>query len=329
MEKEKISIVVNELINQANALEASDIHFHPLENEVKIYFRLVNSLRFQKSIDIKQYMKILRYIKFKTRLDMSITRFPQDGSFTVINDEEQKLFIRVSTIPLLDYESLVIRILPEESYNHFEEIALIPDDLEKMYEAVKKKNGLFIFTGPTGSGKTTSMYSILNKLASLDEKKVLTLENPIEIINSNLVQMQINEDMKITYSIGLKAALRQDPDIIMIGEIRDEETARNVFRAGLTGHTVISTMHTKNKYGVIERLLDFGFLPSEIKSVLIGVSNQRLVVDKEGESKAYFDYALDKELEKMFEEGREESDIEEKINDLVQRKIILDKNKSY
>ncbi len=312
----KISQQVYKLLIQASALSASDIHFHPIGESVKIYFRMGDQLRFQKQLDIDTYIKMLRYIKFETKLDLSITRFPQDGSFVIENEEGNKLFIRISTIPLVDHESLVIRILPDDELNDFYEISLIPSSLDDIYNELKNKNGLFIFTGPTGSGKTTSMYSILDKLAIDDQKKVLTLENPIEIINDNLVQMQINEEMKITYSIGLKAALRQDPDIIMIGEIRDEETARNVFRAGLTGHTVISTMHTKNKYGVIERLIDFGFLKSEIDSVLIGVSNQRLVKDYDNKTKAFYDYALSDDLREMIKNEKEIKDIDFKLEEL-------------
>ncbi len=311
----KISQQVNQLIIQAAVLNVSDIHFHPLKDKVKIYYRMHDSLRFQKEIDVEIYDKMLRFIKFETKLDLSITRYPQDGSYT-IDYEGGKLFIRISTIPLVTNESLVIRILPEDDLNEFNQIALEPNVLTSIYNELKQRNGLFIFTGPTGSGKTTSMYSILEKLAIIDKKKILTLENPIEIINDNLVQMQINEDMNITYSVGLKAALRQDPDIIMIGEIRDEETARNVFRAGLTGHTVISTMHTKNKYGVIERLKDFGFLKSEIDSVLIGVTNQRLVLDQKDNTKAFYDYALGEELHLMISKESEDEDIDSKIKKL-------------
>ena len=318
----KIATQINNMILEAYEMNASDIHFHPIENHVKIYYRIATELKYQKEIKKENYIKILRYVKFKTRIDISKTRTPQDGSFYLVDNKKQKLFIRISTIPLLNDESLVIRILPEQQYNSFEEIALEPKDLEKMYDAILNQNGLFIFTGPTGSGKTTSMYSILNKLVVENSKKVLTLENPIEIINENLVQMQINEDMNITYSVGLKAALRQDPDIIMIGEIRDEETARNVFRAALTGHTVISTMHTKNKYGVIERLLDFGFLNTEIESVLIGVSNQRLVIDKYNNTKSFYDYCVGKELEKLIDEKGEKEDIEDKIKKMQKNKKI-------
>lgn len=311
----KISEIVNALVIDAFKLSSSDIHFHPSNEDVKIYYRYNNCLNFQKKISCDQYIKILRYVKFKTRIDISITKFPQDGSYN-INYLGERIFIRISTIPVVDNESLVMRILPDNQYNSFEEIALNPIDMEKMYRAICKQNGLFVFTGPTGSGKTTSMYAILNKLVTHDNLKVLTIENPIEVINNNFVSMQINEEIGITYALGLKAALRQDPDIIMIGEIRDEDTARNVFRAALTGHTVISTMHTKDKYGVVERLLDFGFLKSEIQSVLIGVSNQRLIVDKNDDTKAVFDYALDEELNEMVENNKEISTIIEKFDEI-------------
>lgn len=308
----KISEIVNTLIIDAFKLSSSDIHFHPSDGEVKIYYRYNNCLNYQKTIDNMLYTKVLRYVKFKTRIDISITKYPQDGSYNITYDGN-RIFVRISTIPIVDNESLVMRILPDNQYTSFAEIALEVNDLEAMYQVLRKQNGLFVFTGPTGSGKTTSMYAILNKLVEEDNLKVLTIENPIEVLNSNFVSMQINEEIGITYALGLKAALRQDPDIIMIGEIRDETTARNVFRAALTGHTVISTMHTKNKHGVVERLLDFGFLKSEIQSVLIGVSNQRLIIDSSENTKAVFDYALNDELNEMVENNIESTTIDQKI----------------
>lgn len=316
-----IANIVNEIIHEAFNQKASDIHFQPQGDVIKILFRVQTKLLEQKTISPDIYVKIVRYMKFKTRLDIANTTKPQDGAYSIITKNKEKLFIRISTMPAVKFESLVIRILPDKQYNLFEEIALFPKDLENIYESIKNNNGLFIFTGPTGSGKTTSMHSILDKLAR-DGKKILTLENPVEIINHNLVQINISDDLNINYSDGLKYAMRQDPDIIMIGEIRDEETARNVFRAALTGHTVISTMHTKNKYGVIERFLDFGFLISEIESILIGISNQRLVVDSNGKTKSFFDYAIDKELIHLINE-QEKQDIYEKMEALQKKKIIV------
>ena len=309
-------------ILESYQLNASDIHFNPHDEVCSIYYRIKGVIQFQKEIKLEVYLKIVRFLKFQTRLDTSQTRYPQDGSFNFLTSKGKKLFLRISTIPLLDNESLVIRILPDQEYSEFSSIAYFPKDLDVMYNKIKKGNGLFIFTGPTGSGKTTTMYSILDKISIEDNKKILTIENPIEIINNNFVQMQINEEMNISYSVGLKAALRQDPDIIMIGEIRDEETARNVFRASLTGHTVISTMHTKDKYGVIERFIDFGFLFSEIESVLIGISNQRLILDTENDTKAFYDYAVSHNLKQMLSTKKEVETIDEKISKLQDKTQI-------
>ena len=169
-----ISELVNKFINEANNLGASDIHFHPIDKEVNIYYRVVDKLIFQKTLEIDLYNKVLRYIKFKTRLDISIIKYPQDGAFNILSENNERIFVRISTIPLMDNESLVIRILPDESYTDFNQIALFPNDLDNIYNQLKNTNGLFIFTGPTGSGKTTSMYSILDKLAKKDLKKILT-----------------------------------------------------------------------------------------------------------------------------------------------------------
>lgn len=324
----KISEEIKEIILEANCLEVSDIHFHPQEEGVKIYYRIMSKLILQTIIDKEKYDKYLRYIKFKSQLDISISKKPQDGSFHY-NEQEQKIFIRVSTIPLLEGESLVIRILQDQQYQKIEEIAYYKEDLQKMIKSIQENNGLFIFTGPTGSGKTTTMYSILNHIINDNYKKIITIENPIEIINNNFTQIQINEDMGITYSSCLKASLRQDPDIIMIGEIRDEETARNVFRAALTGHTVISTMHTKDKIGVVERFKDFGFLSSEIESILIGISNQRLILNKDGKIKSFYDYALNQDIKKLILPNYKDEGIEikiEKARNKFNEKIKVKKN---
>lgn len=315
----KISKLVEDMISEANIIEASDIHFHPIETRVEIHYRIVDKLVYQKNIELKIYEKILRYIKFKSRLDISIAKKPQDGSFHIYK-ENKKLYIRISTIPLLNSESLVIRILQDQSVMKIKDLAYYPKDLIRMYEIIKENNGLFIFTGPTGSGKTTTMYSILDNLIGKTNKKVITLENPIEIINEKFIQVQINEEINLDYSVCLKSTLRHDPDVIMIGEIRDEETARNVFRAALTGHTVISTLHTKDVYGVIERFLDFGFLKSEIESVLIGISNQRLILDEAGNIKAFYNYVLKNNMKKLVNKELQNEGIEEKITQIFKKR---------
>ncbi len=312
----KISEWINQLIIEAYNLSVSDIHFQPVNDHANIFFRIKTKLKLQKKIENELYIKIIRYIKFKTKLDISLSKLPQDGSYT-LEYKNKTIYMRISTVPLVYGESLVIRIMSDENKADIQSLSYYPNDLIKMYQTIKSQNGLFIFTGPTGSGKSTSMYSILNKLVIEEQKKVITIENPVEVINNNFIQVQINEGLDINYASVLRACLRQDPDIIMIGEIRDENTARSVFRAALTGHTVISTMHTKNKIGVIERFLDFGFLKSEIQSVLIGISNQRLVLNKNDQIKSFYDYVIGDQVEELFTKG-ETNDIAKEIKLLDQ-----------
>lgn len=306
-----IASTINELIKVATKAKVSDIHFKPDREKVGIYFRLNGTISFQKEMNHKDYQLLLRYIKYKSKLDLGLCQIPQDGAYTVADGEEE-IFVRISTIPLIFSESLVIRILVDNSAVDLFSLALIPSDLQTIYEQIISTTGLFVFTGPTGSGKSTSMYALLEKAVVNGNKKIICIEDPVEVINDNFTQIQINDDAKLTYSRCLKACLRHDPDIIMIGEIRDEETAKQVFRASLTGHTVISTMHTKNKYGVIERFLDFDFKQSEISSILIGISSQRLVLDDDQQVKAYYDYVLSAGIEDLLI-NRELSTIQDQL----------------
>lgn len=316
--EENIQEFMHNIVKQAYHLEVTDIHFQPNKKSIDILYRQKLSLIFQKKIEWEYYEKILRYIKFKTKLDISIRNKPQDGSYEE-KFHDEIVYIRTSMIPLIDIESMVLRILPSNMYQEYEKLFFNINDFNKIRDICLNKRGLLIFTGPTGSGKTTAMYSILNKIAE-HKKKIITIENPIEIMSSNFVQLQINEDLNITFSQGLKSALRHDPDIIMIGEIRDEETAKNVIRATLTGHTIITTMHTKNKRGVIERFLDFGFKKSEIESILECISSQRLIIDKEEKIKIYMDVATNEEIKKLFDFDFKEITIEEKIKKEINQK---------
>lgn len=307
----KIKEQVNNIIKEAKFLEVTDIHFQPQENIVKLYYRLLGNLVYQKSIDLQTYNKILRYLKFITKLDISVSKMPQDGSFYIKDNDD--IFIRISTIPLINSESLVIRMLSDQTEININNVSFYEEDIKVMKEVILEQTGLFIFTGPTGSGKTSTIYSIMDDIAKNNNRKIITIENPVEIINKNLVQVQIDEKIGIDYSASLKSVLRQDPDIIMIGEIRDELTARNVFRAALTGHTVVSTMHTKNIYGVVERFLDFGFLQSEIESILIGISNQRLILNNKGLVKSLYHFAVGEELLQIIKSEKQKETIEQKI----------------
>lgn len=292
---------VEKLVVTAAEESVSDIHFKPDREKVEIYFRIKGSIIFQQEINHRDYKQIIRFVKYKSKLDIGLSRSPQDGSY-IQNLNEKEIYIRVSVIPLIYSESIVIRLLYNQEQSTTFDIAYYPSDLEAIYKQIIKATGLFIFTGPTGSGKSTSMYTLLKRAAKEEHKKIICIEDPVEVINEEFTQIQINEQAGLTYSSCLRAALRHDPDIIMIGEIRDEETAKSVFRASLTGHTVISTMHTKNKYGVIERFLDFDFKQSEISSVLMGISNQRLLISKK-RLKALYDYVLQDEINDLINFG--------------------------
>ncbi len=288
-----------ELITEANAINVTDIHFKPANEYVEVYFRKTPELILINQIELNDYQKLINYLKFKANLDISLKKLPQDGSLCWEN-----INMRLSFVPLIKNESIVIRIIPPQMVNDYSELFFNPKQYQEMYQLLNKEVGLFVFTGPTGCGKTTSMYKLLNDLVINKHKKVITVEDPIEIQNNLFVQMQINSQKGFTYVEALRAILRQDPDIIMIGEIRDNETAKIVMRAALTGHLIITTMHTKNKRGVYERLLDFGFKKSEIISVLVGICNQRLLI-KNNERKVFLDTAIKKELDNLYDKNSE------------------------
>ncbi len=295
--------------------EVTDIHFQPFDLQTKIYYRQYGILHEYEEITTKNYLQLVNYIKYISNLNISQNMEPQDGTIE-LEIEHNKINIRISTIPLLKNESLVLRIIPSTINKRAEELTWQTNIYEEIKTQITNDLGLFVFTGPTGSGKTTLMYQILKDLVDLKQYKVITIENPIEIRCEQFVQMQINEEKKINYDVALKSILRQDPDIIMIGEIRDEKTARAVMRAALTGHTILTTMHTKNKYGVIERLIDFGFNQSEVNSVLSGICNQRLL-HINGHSKIFVDYINVATSSERWQEN--ETNIKEQIKSFEQR----------
>ncbi len=294
-----ISKYFSELITEANAINITDIHFKPSNEYVEVYFRKTPELILINQIELNDYQKLINYLKFKANLDISLKKLPQDGALSWEN-----INIRLSFVPLIKNESIVIRIIPPQIINNYSELFFNQKQYQEIYQLLSSEVGLFVFTGPTGCGKTTSMYKLLSDLVANQHKKVITVEDPIEIQNNLFVQMQIDSQKGFTYAKALKAILRQDPDIIMVGEIRDIETAKIVMQAALTGHLIITTMHTKNKRGVYERLLDFGFKKSEITSVLVGVCNQRLLV-KGNERKVFLDIAIKKELDSLYDEDSE------------------------
>ncbi|HLS08046.1 competence type IV pilus ATPase ComGA [Lentibacillus sp.] len=245
------------LLQSAVDANASDIHFYPLSDQVSIYFRVFGKRMLHKTIPANQYQLLLTYYKFTSGMDIGEVRKPQDG--TIIHEQlNQRYALRLSTLPVNHEESLAIRILPQETNLTLDKLFLFPNQLKKLKAWITSRSGIILLTGPTGSGKTTTLYALLQTILTEKSYQTITLEDPIEKEMSNILQVQVNEKAGITYQTGLKAALRHDPDIIMIGEIRDRFTAQFAFDASLTGHLVLSTLHAKNAAGTVHRLVEMG-----------------------------------------------------------------------
>ncbi len=254
---------------------ATDIHLLPEGPDVLIQFRIADKMYSQECLPAAQYDKMAAHFKFLAGLDIGEKRRPQSGSFSVeINNRAFDL--RVSSLPSIYRESIVLRLMQERLVPLLK-LSLFPADVKLLGGFIRKRAGLLILTGPTGSGKTTTLYTLIEKAQRDFMRKIITLEDPVEKKASGVLQVQINEKAGITYAAGLKAALRHDPDLIMVGEIRDAETAAIAVRAALTGHLVMTTMHTKNTAGALNRLIDFGIPKEDLKQTLIAVTAQRLV----------------------------------------------------
>lgn len=265
------------LLNKAIDLHATDIHFYPFSKETKIFFRIQGKRLLHQEISTKHYEHLLMYFKFTSGMDIGESRKPQDGSISYESQGLGSFSIRLSTLPLSELESLAVRILPQEDYLPLEKLFLFPKQLHALKKWTENRAGIILLTGPTGSGKTTTLYALLQKIIHEKPFQTITLEDPIEKKIDDVLQVQINEKAGITYQAGLKAALRHDPDMIMIGEIRDKETAEFAFHASLTGHLVLSTMHAKNAEGTIYRLLEMKIKQQDMLQSLIAVAAIQLI----------------------------------------------------
>lgn len=269
-------ILANRIVSDAVRSQASDIHIIPQRKDTLVQLRLTNKLIPRLSLPKDECDRLIAHFKFTAHMDIGERRRPQNGAI-VCEVNGQIIGLRLSTLPSNKRESLVIRILPQAEQIPFYRLSLFPQMTRKLLALLKHAHGLIIFTGPTGSGKTTTLYSLLNETAHLFHRNVITLEDPIEKNYDSVLQVQVNEKAGVTYAAGLKAILRHDPDIIMVGEIRDGETAKIAVRAALTGHLVLSTMHTRDANGAVYRLHEFGINWMEVEQTLIAVTAQRLV----------------------------------------------------
>lgn len=268
--------VVNVIFAGALLTEASDIHIEPEDEEVVLRYRIDGVLQEITKISQESYPKILSRIKYLSRLKLNITDVPQDGRFTITSSDKE-IDIRVSVLPSGYGETIVMRLLGVGAIKlKLDDLGFRERELKLLRKEIDKPTGLILTTGPTGSGKTTTLYSCLNEVKS-SEIKIITLENPIEYRLEGIVQTQIDEKKNMTFANGLRSILRQDPDVIMVGEIRDYDTADIAAQAALTGHIVFSTLHTNDASGAIPRLVNMGVRPYTLGPALSVVIGQRLI----------------------------------------------------
>lgn len=272
----RISKILEIILAGSLSLKASDIHLEPAEDNVRLRYRLDGVLTDILHFDRETFELLLSRIKLISELKLNVKEKAQDGRFS-IKLGEAEIEVRTSLLPGPNGESIVLRILnPDAIGVPLEKLGIHPKLLEILNKEVRKPNGMILTTGPTGSGKTTTLYAFLKKIYT-PEIKVITIENPIEYHLGGIVQTQTDPDKGYTFAEGLRSALRQDPDVIMVGEIRDDETAAVAVNAALTGHLVLSTLHTNNAAGSFPRLLDLGINPKVVSSALTVSIAQRLV----------------------------------------------------
>jgi len=311
--------IVNTLIKHAILQRASDVHIEPTEREVIVRYRIDGILRDAMVLPKNVSSGIVARIKVLSKLKLDEHRLPQDGRFK-IRDKEYKYSIRVSVLPIFNGEKIVMRLLSETSNAlTLEELGLKGEALEKTQDALKKPVGMILVTGPTGSGKTTTLYSIM-EILNTPQVNISTVEDPVEYRMPRINQTQINSKIGLTFANGLRSLVRQDPDIIMVGEIRDKETANLAINAALTGHLVLSSLHTISASGTIPRLIDMGAEPFLISSTLQVILAQRLVRRLCSEKEKYF---LDKnDLENI----SKYCDLNRLLDILKEEKIIKPKD---
>lgn len=271
-----ISKALSTILEYAAKNRASDIHIEPLEKELKIRCRIDGVLREIMKLPKTTEAPLVSRIKILSNLKIDEHRIPQDGNFT-IQVSDRAIDLRISVSPVVWGEQVVIRLLDKSGTSlHLEDMGYHGRALRTIREGLKQSSGMVLTSGPTGSGKSTSLYALLSEIKS-DEINIVTLEDPVEYKMSGINQIQVNADVGLTFASGLRSILRQDPNVVMVGEIRDKETASLAVQAALTGHLVFSTLHTNSAAGILPRLLDMGIEPFLIASTVRTVIGQRLV----------------------------------------------------
>ncbi len=268
--------LINGILQEAIRTRASDIHIEPYENRLAVRFRIDGALRDMLNLSSKLSLVLVSRVKVMAQLDIAKKRVPQDGRFS-LNLGQRSVDVRVSTLPSQYGERLVMRILEKtSSLMNLSDLGMAQGEFEAFQTALQKPNGIVLVSGPTGAGKTTTLYAALSRLND-GSRNILTVEDPVEYALDGIGQTQVNTQVGMSFAAGLRAILRQDPDVVMVGEIRDPETAGIAVQASLTGHLVLSTVHTNSAVAAITRLRDMGIEPFLLASTVTAIAAQRLV----------------------------------------------------
>ncbi len=276
LEEAPVVKLLQSMFNDATQVRASDIHIEPQEGMLKVRFRIDGALHLQTEADNKIASSLVLRLKLMAGLDISEKRLPQDGRFN-IRVRDQAVDVRISTMPTQYGESVVMRLLGQSGgFLTLDKLGMPADMMKRFREIIRRSSGMVLVTGPTGSGKTSTLYAALAEINSVDQK-IITVEDPVEYRLPGINQVQVNEKIELTFSRVLRAVLRQDPDVILVGEMRDGETAQIGLRAAMTGHLVLSTLHTRDTAGTLFRLVDMGVPKYMVASSVQVVVAQRLI----------------------------------------------------
>lgn len=269
---------VNRLLHAAKEVGTSDIHILPEKELYTVYFRLNGQMIKQSQVSDEVGNRVVSYFKYQASMDVGEKRAPQSGSLVYETENKKLLDLRLSTISnYQNQESLVIRLLETQQDITLEESTFLPEELRYMKRIIQLKSGLILFSGPVNSGKTTTMYQLIRDRMKATQLQVISIEDPVEIEEERFLQIQVNEKAGNTYEASLKASLRHHPDIIMVGEIRDEETAKMAIRGALTGHLIIASVHAKNAEGVIFRMQELGISYEMLRQTIVAIVFQKLL----------------------------------------------------
>jgi len=264
------------ILSEALHYGASDVHFIPRERGSTIRFRVDGRLLDVEKLPYATITKLIAHLKFISGMDIGERRRPQNCGLEMTL-HHQLVFMRISTFPSSTFETLVLRLFPQKHSQNLDQLSLFPAQTAELHRLIQKPHGLIIVCGPTGAGKTTTLYSLLERRTETVNENIITLEDPVEQKQPQFLQMEINEKAGVTYATGLRSLLRHDPDLIMLGEVRDAETAQMAVRSALTGHLVLTTLHSSSAKGALTRLHDLGVSKADLKEVVEGVVAQKLI----------------------------------------------------